>query len=209
MQRLGLGERATSGRARRGRAAPRSIALDHRVRDRARACRRRAGRCSCASSGTALSPQRRASTRGRPRRAPRPAPAACPSRRPTGRRTSRPSDERQPLAAALVDAVGGPDVGALLEQPAHADVGEAVLLVGDREEPQVAARAGSRSAPARPSRPRARPPRSSCRRRRGPTASRRRRRTASNGGCVQSRGSHGTTSVCPTNASDSARRSTA
>jgi hypothetical protein len=37
--------------------------------------------------------------------------------------------------------VGGPDVGALLEQPAHPDVGEPVLLVGDRQQPQVAPRA--------------------------------------------------------------------
>ena len=48
--------------------------------------------------------------------------------------------ERQPLAAALVHAVGGSDVGALLEQPAHPDVREPVLLVGHGDEPQVAAR---------------------------------------------------------------------
>ena len=48
------------------------------------------------------------------------------------------------LAAALVDAQVRPDVGAGLEQPAHADVGHAVLLVGDGEEPQVAPRPPAR-----------------------------------------------------------------
>ncbi len=50
-----------------------------------------------------------------------------------------PVDQLQPLAGALVDRHRRPDVGPLLEQPTHADVGAAVLLVGDREEPQVAA----------------------------------------------------------------------
>ncbi len=48
--------------------------------------------------------------------------------------------EGEALAAALVDRHRRPDVGPVLEQPAHADVGGAVLLVGDRDEPQVAAR---------------------------------------------------------------------
>jgi hypothetical protein len=42
---------------------------------------------------------------------------------------------------AFVDRHRRPDVGSLLEQPAHPDVRDPVLLVGDGHEPQVAARA--------------------------------------------------------------------
>ena len=56
-------------------------------------------------------------------------------RAPPGRRRSA-----QPGTAALVDRHRRPDVGPLLQQPAHADVRAAVLLVGDRDEPQVAPR---------------------------------------------------------------------
>ena len=51
-----------------------------------------------------------------------------------------PVGQRQPFATALVDRQVGPDVRPGLEQPAHADVGRAVLLVRHREQPQVAPR---------------------------------------------------------------------
>ena len=53
--------------------------------------------------------------------------------------------ELEPLAAALVDAHVGPDVGAGLEEPVHPDLGHAVLLVGDGEEPQVPPRPPARA----------------------------------------------------------------
>ena len=53
--------------------------------------------------------------------------------------------ELQPQPVALVQRVVRPDVGAVLEQPAHADVGRAVLLVGDGEQPQVTTRAEARA----------------------------------------------------------------
>ena len=53
--------------------------------------------------------------------------------------------QRQPLPTALVDREVGADVGAGLQQPPHPDVGRAVLLVGDREEPEVTPRAEART----------------------------------------------------------------
>ena len=84
--------------------------------------------------------------------------------------------QRQPLPGALVDRHRGPDVGPVPEQPAHADVGDPVLLVGDRDEPQVAARPEARPGRGVPWRPPGRRPRSSCRSRPGRRGSRRRRR---------------------------------
>ena len=51
-----------------------------------------------------------------------------------------PVGQLQTHALALVECEVGPDVGSLLQQPAHAHVGGAVLLVGNSEEPQVTAR---------------------------------------------------------------------
>ncbi len=53
--------------------------------------------------------------------------------------------ELQPQPVALVQREVRLDVGAVLEQPAHADVGRAVLLVGDGEQPQVTTRPEARS----------------------------------------------------------------
>ncbi len=49
-------------------------------------------------------------------------------------------DELQPLATSLVDGEVGPEVRSSFEQPPHPDIGLAVLLVGDHQEPQITAR---------------------------------------------------------------------
>ena len=90
--------------------------------------------------------------------------------------------QRETVTAALVDREVGADVGPRLEQPAHADVVGAVLLVGDHQQPAGRRPGGSPSGRARPRRRSAPPPRSSCRRRRARRASRPRRRPRTAGG---------------------------
>ena len=101
-------------------------------------------RSSSPSRGTALSPTSR---RGRvPRLADRDDPGGVGALLADAHRLHDPAvGQRQPLPAALVEREVGPDVGPRLEQPAHADVGRAVLLVGDRDQPEVAPRAEART----------------------------------------------------------------
>ena len=100
-------------------------------------------------------------------------------------------------AAALVDdEVGAHEVGPLLAQPLGA-VGRARLLVGGRDDQQLAARRPP--AAARPARPRPRPrrrPGPSCRARRGPRPRRRRRRRSTGRGSTPT-ASAGTVSAWP------------
>ena len=203
MQRLGLGDRATQV----GLVAAEQDG-EHRARPSgsrpARACRRRGGG-SAAPAGVRRCSPASGSTRGRPRRARSPAPAACPSRRPTRPTTSRPSASgiRSPPPSLML-WVGRMSGRSSSSQriPTSANPSSSSATASSHRSPRgrKPLRASSAIATARAAtsffmstapRPHSQPSSSS---------------TASNGGCVQSRGSHGTTSVCPTNASDSSAR---